>query len=180
VVISSNVTQDDLYSYSNYLTGELCGYPLEEIKKDIFGKLRHEKEIEINTDMALDIAELAVAESGEPDLNIEGVENLLKIPEMVEEHRLSSILNIIEEKNILRKIMEWTLEGEGIRTLIGDEIEEDKVTGCSMVSTSYKIGNRKVGSLGVFGPTRMDYERVVPLVDYTGRFVSDLLTRMSR
>ena len=49
-----------------------------------------------------------------------------------------------------------------------------------MVSTSYKNGNSRVGVIGVFGPTRMDYEKVVPLVDYTGRVVSDFLTTMSK
>ena len=49
-----------------------------------------------------------------------------------------------------------------------------------MVSTSYKIGNKLVGAIGVIGPTRMDYEKVVPLVDYTGRVVTELLTKMSK
>ena len=168
------------YDFSKYLTSELCGYDIYEIKDSIFDRLRKEKTPGINTDMALDIAELAVSEFEEPRLHIDGIENLLKIPEMVEEERLHSLLSIIEEKNILRRIMERTMEREGIRTLIGEEIEEEKVTGCSMVSTSYKIGNKMVGAVGVIGPTRMDYEKVVPLVDYTGRVVSELLTKMSK
>ena len=180
VLVSSSVTQDDLYSFSNYLTGELCGYAINDIKDNIFDRLRSEKVAGINKDMALDIAQLAVSDYEEPQLHLDGVENLLKIPEMVEEERLQSLLSIIEEKNILRSILEKTIEGEGIRTLIGDEIEDDKVAGCSMVSTSYKIGNKQVGAIGVLGPTRMDYEKVVPLVDYTGRVVTELLTKMSK
>ena len=99
---------------------------------------------------------------------------------MVEAERLNSLLNIIEEKNILRGILEITMEMDGIRTMIGEEIENSRVTGCSVVATPYKIGNRNVGVIGVLGPTRMDYEKVVPLVDYTGRVVSDLLTKMSK
>lgn len=180
VVISSNVTQDDLYGFSNYLTSELCGFSMHEIKDSIFERLRRENVPGLNKDMALDIAQLAVSEYEEPRLHIDGIENLLKIPEMVEKERLRSLLSIIEEKNILRRILERTLEKEGIWTLIGQEIEEEKVTGCSMVSTSYKIGNNLVGAIGVIGPTRMDYEKVVPLVDYTGRVVSELLTKMSK
>ena len=131
--------------------------------------------------MALDIAQLAISEYEEPRLHIEGIENLLKIPEMVEEDRLNSLLSIIEDKNILKRILEKaTWSSEGIRTLIGEEVEEEKVKGCSMVSTSYKIGNKLVGAVGVIGPTRMDYEKVVPLVDYTGRVVTELLTKMSK
>jgi heat-inducible transcriptional repressor len=180
VVVSSSVTQDDLYNFSKYLTNELCGYDISEIKGSIFDRLREEKAEGINKEMALDIAQLAVSEYEEPHLYIEGIENLLKLPEMVEKERLQSLLNIIEEKNILRRILGRTIEKEGINTLIGEEIEEEKVTGCSMVSTSYKISNKMVGAVGVIGPTRMEYEKVVPLVDYMGRVVSELLTKMSK
>jgi heat-inducible transcriptional repressor len=180
VVISSSVTQDELYNFSKYLTSELCGYDIYEIKDSIFDRLRGEKESGINKEMALDIAQLAVTEYQEQHLFIDGIENLLKLPEMVEKERLQSLLSIIEEKNILRRILGRTMESEGIRTLIGEEIEEEKVTGCSMVSTSYKISNKMVGAVGVIGPTRMDYEKVVPLVDYMGRVVSELLTKMSK
>lgn len=180
VMVSSNVTQDDLYNFSKYLTGELCGYAIYEIKDTIFERLRSEKNATINKEMALDIAQLAVSESEEPRLHIDGIENLLKIPEMVEEDRLHSLLSIIEENNILRRILARSLENEGIMTMIGEEIEEEHVKGCSMVSTSYKIGNKLVGAVGVLGPTRMDYEKVVPLVDYTGKVVTELLTNMSK
>ncbi len=180
VVISSSVTQDDLYNYSKYLTNELCGYDMNEIKGSIFDRLRSESAPGLNKEMALDIAQLAVSDYQEQHLHIEGIENLLKLPEMVEKERLQSLLNIIEENNILKRILGRTMEKEGIQTLIGEEIEEEKVIGCSMVSTSYKISNKMVGAIGVIGPTRMDYEKVVPLVDYTGRAVSELLTKMSK
>ncbi|MBN2079457.1 MAG: heat-inducible transcription repressor HrcA [Spirochaetes bacterium] len=179
VVISSTVTQDDLYDYSKYLTGELGGYSIHDIRERIFDRLRREKVEGVNKELALDIAQLAVAEYEEPNLHIEGIENLLKVPEMVEKQRLQSLLSIIEEKNILRRILERALENDGVWTLIGEEIEDERVTGCSMVSTSYKIGNKMVGAIGVIGPTRMDYEKVVPLVDYTGRVVTELLTKVS-
>jgi len=99
---------------------------------------------------------------------------------MVEEERLNSLLHIIEEKDILKTILEICLERDGVRTLIGKEIADEKVSGCSMVTTTYKIGKSRVGVIGVIGPTRMDYEKVVPLVDYTGKLVSDLLTKMSK
>lgn len=180
VVISVNLTQENLYEYSKYLTAELCGYSIYEVRDKLFVILRAEKSITQDKDIALDIAELGFAGSDDAELHIDGIENLLKIPEMVEEVRLKSLLHIIEEKNILRHIMEMSLEIEGVRTLIGDEIPDDKVHGCSMVTSTYKIGNSRVGVVGVIGPTRMDYEKVVPLVDYTGKFMSDLLTRLSK
>jgi heat-inducible transcriptional repressor len=178
--VSSTVTQDELYEFSKFLTTELCGYSLLEIKDTIFDKIRSEKNLGFKKEMAIDFAELALREREESDICLDGIENLLKIPEMVEENRLNSLLNIIEEKNILREIMELSLEMDGVRTFIGNEIEDEKVSGCSIVTTTYKIGNRKVGTIGIIGPTRMDYDKVVPLVDYSGKLVSDLLTQMSK
>ena len=180
VVVSASVMLDSIYEFSRYLNSELCGYSLREIKEKVLQELRAERFKDFNRNMALDIAELGIGGEGESLLRIDGIENLLKIPEMVEKERLDSLLNIIEEKNILRNILEIAMEMDGIRTLIGDEIESTQVKGCSIVTTPYKIGNKKVGVIGVIGPTRMDYEKVVPLVDYTGRVVSDLLTKMSK
>jgi len=180
VALSVKVTQDELSDYSKFLTGELSGYSLYEIKEKIFGDLRSDKASSFNRDLALDIAEIAFKEATDSNINIDGIENLLRIPEMVEEERLNSLLNIIEEKNILKNILEAHIDTEGVKILIGKEINDDKVTGCSLVASSYRIGNKPVGAVGVFGPTRMDYEKVVPLVDYTGKAVSGLLTKMSK
>jgi heat-inducible transcriptional repressor len=180
VGLSVRVTQDELSEYSRFLTSELCGYSLNDIRGRIFDDLRLDKISLSNRELALDIAELAFNETENSTLNIDGIENLLKIPEMVEEKRLNSLLSIIEEKNILKNILEKHIDNEGVKILIGEEIENEKVTGCSLVASSYKIGNTPVGAVGVFGPTRMDYEKVVPLVDYTGKAVSSLLTRMSK
>jgi len=180
VTISATITQDNLYEYSRYLSNELCGYTISEIMHDIIGRLRGAKMSGLDKDLALDIAELAFSGDDESELYIDGIENLLRIPEMVEENRLKSLLNIIEENNILREMLEQSLDGDGVNIQIGSEIMSDKVSGCSMVSTAYKNGNKRVGVLGVFGPTRMDYEKVVPLVDYTGRIVSDFFTKVTK
>jgi heat-inducible transcriptional repressor len=180
VIISTNVTQDELYKCSKFLTSELGGYSLMEIKKGVIDGLRERLPKDEQSQMAMDIAQLALAESEEPDIYVDGVENLLHIPEMIESERLRSLLHLIEEKKVLRKIMEKTMESEGVYTLIGEEIREAEVSGCSIVSTSYKIGNKNVGVVGIIGPTRMDYEKVVPLIDYTGKLFSDFLTKMSR
>ena len=180
VAISVRVTQDELFEYSKFLTGELCGYSLHDIKEKIFMDIRLDKTASTNMELALDIAEIAFNEVNDSTINIDGIENLLRIPEMVEEKRLNSLLHIIEKKDILKGILKKHIDSEGIKILIGEEIDDEKVTGCSLVASSYKIGNTAVGAIGVFGPTRMDYEKVVPLVDYTGKAVSGLLTKMSK
>jgi heat-inducible transcriptional repressor len=180
VRVSSKVIQDEVRNYAKYLTSELCGYSLLDVKMEVFERLRGEATGDRHKEMALDIAQLALSESEQPDLFVDGIENLLRIPEMIEAEQLTKLLRLMEEKRLLRSIMERNLEKEGVNTLIGGEIAEEEVSGCSIVTTSYKMGNKNVGVLGIIGPTRMDYEKVVPLVDYTGKVVSDFLTKMSK
>ena len=80
----------------------------------------------------------------------------------------------------LSAIMIKGMEADEVRTMIGSEIDESYVSGCSLVASSYKIGNRNAGVLGIIGPTRMNYGKVVPLVDYTGKLVTNFLTRVSK
>ena len=181
VKLSSSINQDDLYKYSRFLTAELSGYSLVEIRQSLINQLRTVTDVETSVrDVALDITELALKDEQEPDIYIDGIENLLHIPDIVEAEKLHEIVRFIEQKDTLRKIMEDLRQKEGVFTLIGDEIKDIAIPCCSIIASSYKIGNSPVGVVGVIGPTRMDYEKVVPLVDYTGKVVSNFLTQMTK
>jgi heat-inducible transcriptional repressor len=180
VTVSTRITQDDIYDLSRYLTRELRGYSLLEIRKDIFERMRKAGAHDYKEGLALDIAQLALNDQNDSEIFIDGLENLLRIPEMVEAERLRSLLHLLEEKRLLKSIIEQNIEKEGVNTLIGEEIKDMEVSGCSIITTSYQIGKSKVGIVGIIGPTRMDYEKIVPLVDYTGKVVTDLLTKMSK
>ena len=179
ITLSSVFSHDELHAYSKYLTSELCGFSLFDIKKNIFENLRSNRLMNSSEEIALDIAELALSKSEHSHLYIDGIENLLHIPDMIESDRMGTLLHLLRERNILKLLMEKNIEMEGITTYIGEEIDGEDIAGCSLISSSYKIGDKNVGSLGILGPTRMDYEKVVPLVDYTGKMVSDLLTKIA-
>ena len=181
VKLSSSINQDDLYKYSRFLTAELSGYSLVEIRQSLINQLRTITDVETSVrDAALDITELALKDEQEPDIYVDGIENLLHIPDIVEAEKLHEIVRFIEQKDTLRKIMEDLRQKEGVFTLIGEEIKDIAIPCCSIIASSYKIGNSPVGVVGIIGPTRMDYEKVVPLVDYTGKVVSNFLTQMTK
>ncbi len=181
VKLSSSINQDDLYKYSRFLTAELSGYSLVEIRQSLINQLRTITDVETSVrDAALDITELALKDEQEPDIYVDGIENLLHIPDIVEAEKLHEIVRFIEQKDTLRKIMDDLRQKEGVFTLIGEEIKDIAIPCCSIIASSYKIGNSPVGVVGIIGPTRMDYEKVVPLVDYTGKVVSNFLTQMTK
>jgi len=185
ITLSTYITQENLGKHSNYLTSELSGYSLFEIKNELLDKLRKDTKEKFKNDfseaeMAFDIAELAFGNIEEPRLEMQGIENLLKIPEMVEQKKINSLLQFIEKKEILADLMVEMLDKDGIFALIGEELPYEDIVDCSMITTTYKIGTKKVGALGVIGPTRMDYKKNVPLIDYAGKLISDLLSKISK
>lgn len=180
VSISQSTTQEELHKYSRYLTSEISGYSLLGLKEKHFDDMRQKLNYSIEYQIAVDIAQLALASDDEPDIYVEGIENILHIPEMIDPKVLNGFLYLLEEKKSLATIIEKTLESDGICSLIGEEVKDNLVHGCSFVTTSYKIGNKRVGAIGIIGPVRMDYKKVVPLVDYTGKMVTELLTTMSQ
>ncbi|MDA3901135.1 MAG: heat-inducible transcriptional repressor HrcA [Spirochaetes bacterium] len=180
VSVSQVLNQDELHRFSKYLTSELNGYSIFAIKDSVLNELRAKLNPNNEMQLAIDIVELALVEDESQDLYIEGIENILKIPEMIDEALLLPFLHLIEDRKNLIFILKRNMRSDGVSTLIGEEIDEGSINGCSLVTTAYKIGNNHVGVVGIIGPTRMNYKTVVPLVDYTGKVVSELLTKMSK
>lgn len=180
VSVSEALTQDNLHSYSKFLTSELSGYSFKRIKESLLDSIRERLNNSTEYMIAVDIAELSLSNCGEQDIYIEGIENILHIPEMLVDDRLKSFLYLIEDKNNLKNIINQFYENDGIITMIGEEIPDANVVDCSLITSSYKIGNNNVGALGIFGPTRMDYKKNLPLLDYTSKAVTTLLNKMSK
>jgi len=180
IQISVTLNQDELHKFSKYLTTEVCGFSLYDIKSKRLVELRKELNPDNELQLALDILELALSEEVTQDVYIEGVEKILKIPDMIENHYLYPFLHMIEEKQQLNEILVNVMGEEGVTTLIGKEINYEDICGCSLITSPYKIGDKPAGVIGIIGPTRMNYKVVVPLVDYTGKVVSDLLTKLSK
>lgn len=180
ISISENVPQDKLHSYSKFLTMVLAGYSIMSIRSSLIDELRKTTISNSDNQLALDIAEIALSECTEQQIYIEGIENILHLPEMLEEARLKSFLYLLEDKKKLSGIINGILNRDSITTLIGSEINDANINECSIISSSYKIGNTNVGAIGVLGPTRLDYEKAIPLIDYTSKALSSLLNKMSR
>ncbi len=180
VSISEILSQDELHKMSKFLTIELNGFSVNDVKCNVLKKLRKKNGPNSEYQIAVDIAELALNSFDKQDVFVEGVQNILHIPEMNENNKLRSFLHLIENRDNLLTIMQKSIRQEGVQTYIGEEIEDENASGCSLIASSYKIGNNNVGTLGIIGPTRMNYKKVLPLVDYASKIVSDILTKISK
>lgn len=110
---------------------------------------------------------------------VDGAANLLSEPSFSSTERLKSLFRTFEEKHELLRVLNSCLEERtgGVRVLIGSENPSPEMSDCTLIASSYGTEGKTVGTLGIIGPTRMQYARAIALVDSMARVLSDALTR---
>ena len=107
------------------------------------------------------------------NLKYTGTSQIVNMPEFSSVEKFSALVELFEEKNIIIHMMEKLSESPGLKVRIGDENEELSVQECSIVTAPYTLGNVD-GLLGVIGPMRMAYRKIIPLVDYTAKIITEI------
>jgi len=177
------VTPAQLSEASNYLNAHIIGRTLNEAKDEI----ARERDM-MRADMdalsqQLVDAGLAVWSGASGDLParliVRGRANLLEdVHEREDIERLRSLFDDLETREGMIQLLDLTQAGSGVRIFIGSENKLFSLSGSSLVVAPYRDSNERViGALGVIGPTRLNYARIVPMVDYTAQLVSRLLDR---
>jgi heat-inducible transcriptional repressor len=130
--------------------------------------------------LAASLARRVFASLWDKNLYYSGATNILDQPEFSDIAAMRAILRTFEEKRQLIEILTARASGRGeVQVIIGSEMPYQEMQETSLVAAAYKYGDRVLGVLGVVGPRRMPYAKIVPLVDYTARLVSRRLARMS-
>ena len=173
------MVQDELDKYSKYLTEIMGGLSLAEAKRKIVEEMKKEKVLfDKLMYRALQLSQKALEDEGAGDLYIEGKTNIIQSPEFADLEKMRILLLAFEEKTKLVKLLDKALTAHGIQIFIGAENELSEMEGCSVVAAPYTKENFTLGTLGVIGPTRMDYSSIIPIVDYTARIVGKILQNM--
>jgi heat-inducible transcriptional repressor len=173
------MVQDDLEKYGRYLTEFMGGLTLGEAKKKIVEEMNKEKVLfDKLAYRALQLSQKALQGEEEGDLYIEGQTNIIQSPEFTDLSKMRDLLLAFEQKTKLVRLLDKVLSTHGIQIFIGSENELNEMKGCSIVAAPYTRDNFTLGTLGVIGPTRMDYSRIIPIVDYTADLVGKILESM--
>jgi heat-inducible transcriptional repressor len=169
-----NVTNLD--ETTSFLNERLCGLTLGEIRSSLTQRLRDAStgDRELLNFFVQSADELFKVSSDENDLIIDGVSKLAHQPEFSSEEGMKSIIELTERKNLLSKLLTERTESDGIVITIGKENESSNLSPFSIITADYNVGTLK-GTIGVIGPTRMPYEKVIALVDYTSKMISNIL-----
>ncbi len=173
---TDGLTQDELDKASRYLNSELAGLSLIQMRQRILQQMQEEKvRFDVLLKRALELGEAALAELEKSDVYVEGRVKILNQPEFADAEKMRSIFSAFEEKSKLLKLLDKSLQAAGMSIYIGSENEIDEIKEFSLVASNYQMGSRVIGTLGVLGPTRMNYSRVIPVVDYVSELVSEFL-----
>lgn len=165
----------DLVQMANYLNELLQGLTLGQVKQRLLAEMRNEKTMyDALLAKALRLSQQTLGEHGS-EVFIEGQANIMEQPEFADVTRMKEIFRAFEEKNQLVSLLDRCLAAQGINIFIGAEAHLNQMTGMSLITSTYMTGKNTLGVLGVIGPTRMGYAKVIPIVDYTARLVSKLL-----
>ena len=178
------LTPSSMREAANFLNSLVEGHTLSDVRGVIQSEIsRRRQEIDV---LARDLIDSGLAvwqDEGERSerLIVRGRANLLE--SSTEEHdleRIRTLFDDLERKRDISEFLELTEDGDGVRIFIGSENKLFSLSGSSLVVSPYMNADRKIiGAVGVIGPTRLNYGRIVPIVDYTAQLVGKLLSDQS-
>ena len=170
--------QGELDRMSGELTQRFAGRTLPAIREAIGAELGEGRAAyDRFRSRLLELGRLAVAlAEGPKDILVEGASNLLAAPEFTDLGRMRDLLRTLEQRSRLASLLEQVLEGSGVQVVIGHENPEASLSDVSVVAASYGTGDRVLGTVGIVGPTRMEYARTIALVDHLAHVLTRFLS----
>jgi heat-inducible transcriptional repressor len=166
---------EDLVRMANYLNELLGGLSIGQVKQRLLEEMATAKaQYDLLMDRALKLSQETFAADGS-EVFIEGQANILDQPEFADVGKMKEIFRAFEEKHQIVGLLDRCLGAPGVHVFIGAESRLSPMSGLSLITSTYVSGKNTLGVLGVIGPTRMGYGKVIPIVDYTAKLVSRLL-----
>ncbi|MCM8579441.1 heat-inducible transcriptional repressor HrcA [Accumulibacter sp.] len=174
-------TPSELVTATNYLNQHFVGQDFEYISRRLQEDLQKLRgDLQTLMAAALTAGDEAMRESDNRYV-ISGERNLLEVEEFSSNmRRLRELFNLFEQQTSLMQLLDLSKRAEGVQIFIGGESGLAPLDECSVVTAPYAVDGEVVGSVGVIGPTRMAYERVIPIVEITARLLSSALTYQAR
>jgi heat-inducible transcriptional repressor len=170
------VPREDLVRISNYLTENFAGVTLRETRDRLLRLMNEERaQVDRFLALAIELAKSGLDTAQGPAVLVDGTSGMLVQPELADITRVRRMFDTFADKARLVKMLNQCIQGSGVRVLIGDDSALTSELDFSLVATSYGVGDRAVGTLGIFGPSRMEYQKIIPLVDFLGETLSRAL-----
>jgi len=177
-----NYSQQELTHISNCLNAELIGTDIQRVRDSLLKQMKEARESMDRIMLkAIEMAQQVFDDNESPthDFVLAGEANLMKYEDMADITRLRQLFEAFNEKRGILHLLDQTIHAPGVQIFVGNESGYEALDDCSVVTATYSDGDRVLGALGVIGPTRMAYDRVIPIVDVTAKLLGTILKERS-
>lgn len=170
------LTREKLVEISNYLNENFAGMTLREIRDRLVAMMTEERaQMDRLLALTIDLARRGLDVGEQVEVLMDGTSAVLSQPELADIQRVRRLFETFADKARLVRILNQCMSGSGVRVLIGEDSDLTSELDFSLVATSYGIDEQPLGTLGIFGPSRMEYQKVIPLVNFLGETLSRAL-----
>ena len=171
-------TQSQLIETANYLNTHFSGMAIQQVRERVHAEIESLRgEIASLMQAAVTVSSEAIIAEAQDEVVISGERNLLSVSDFSNDmSQLRRAFELFEQKTQLLRLLDNSTHAHGVRIYIGGESQVVLIEEMSVVSTPYKVDGQIVGTLGVIGPTRMHYDRMIQIVDITAKLVSNALS----
>lgn len=178
IEVEEPITQDELVRIANYIKTQFCNLTLPQIRFRVIEMMKQEQiQYDRMIKKAMMLSQKALETRLDRDqLLVIGASQIVNYPEFSDLSRTRDLLEALEQKSKILHILNECIEGEGIHIVIGSENADPEFKGLSLVSSPYKYHDQSIGTLGILGPTRMEYGRIIPLVDHIAKVITNILS----
>lgn len=178
LLTDSDYTPAQLVQAANYINQHFAGCTFDEVRTRLQNELRQLRDDMTHLmQVAVEAGSDALADSGD-EVVISGERNLLSVSDLASNMQsLRKLFDLFEQKTSLVQLLDMSSKATGVQIFIGGDSNLVPVDSMSIVTAPYESNGRIVGTLGVIGPTRMAYERVIPIVDITAKLLSNALSQ---
>ena len=177
IQVPEGVPISEIERLVNFLNSKLVGMPLLEVKHRIYQEISNElQKVFDNYQRLIEMLEQAFQSHPEDLVFLKGTTNIMMQPEFRDVDKIKDILEFLDtNEQLLKHFGSPTL---GVQVKIGTENEEDAINNCSIISATYHVDGNPLGTIGIIGPTRMEYGKVISIVDYISKDLTRLLGKI--
>ncbi len=170
------VPRDELARISNFVTENFAGLTLREAQEKLVLLMAEERaKVDLALSRTITLARQGLDLTKDQEILMEGATEVLQQPELSDIERVRRLFDTFADKARMVFMLSQCMRGPGVRVIIGEESDFTSELGFSLVTRTYQLGEKPLGTVGIFGPSRMQYQRVIPLVDYLGERLSQAL-----
>lgn len=176
--LNREYSADELQTAANFLNREFAGQDIFTVRENLINDLQNTQS-DMNSIMqtAIDVAGKAFDDelSASQTYLVKGETNLIRYDENTDRHQLQSLLDVFDRKREMLGLLDRCITAEGVKIFIGHEAGFEGLGNCSVITSPYSVNGETVGVLGVIGPTRINYDKVIPVVDMTAKLLGEAL-----